>query len=216
MLSFARMMQWSQEQGITLVIAGLAEEMQKQFSPANLSVEGGVLKLFVDTDHGIEWCENKIMAANLADLHVKRDLSEQLKAILGDTSAERLIPYLKCHEYHTGEYLIREGDVADFIYFIQSGQVTAQLESAGKNPIRLETINSGRTVGEIAFFLGTRRTASVIANQDSIVYSLSLEDLESIEISDPEAANLFHRLSVVLLSQRVMHLTYTVRALERS
>jgi SulP family sulfate permease len=216
MLSFARMLQWSQEQGITLIIAGLAEEMQKQFSPANLSIEGRALKLFVDADHGIEWCENEIMAANLVDLHVNRDLSEQLEAILGDNGGERLIPYLNCHEYRTGEYLIREGDVADFIYFIQSGHVTAQLESTGKNPIRLETINSGRTVGEIAFFLGTRRTASVIANQDSIVYSLSLEDLERMEVSDPESANLFHRLSVILLSQRVMHLTYTVRALERS
>jgi hypothetical protein len=37
-----------------------------------------------------------------------------------------------------------------------------------------------------------------------------------MEASDPEAAHLFHRLSVILLSQRVMHLTYTVRALERS
>jgi CRP-like cAMP-binding protein len=77
-------------------------------------------------------------------------------------------------------------------------------------------INSGRTVGEIAFFLGTRRTASVVANQHSVVYSLSKTDLENMEASDPESANLFHRLSVILLSQRVMHLTYTVRALERS
>jgi SulP family sulfate permease len=216
MLSFARMTQWSQEQGITLVLAGLAEDMRRQFNSANLLMEDGGLKLFADADHGMEWCEDEIIATNLADLHIQRDLSEQLKAILGNNSAERLIPYLKCHEYQRGEYLIREGEVADFIYFIESGQVTAQLESPGKNPIRLETINSGRTVGEIAFFLGTRRTASVVANRDSIVYSLSLEDLERIEASDPEAANLFHRLSVILLSHRVMHLTYTVRALEHS
>lgn len=216
MLSFARMMQWGQEQGMTLVIAGLAEGMRKQFSPENLSAAEGVLKFFVDADHGIEWCENEIIAANLADLHLNRDIAEQLNAILGDQSADRLIPYLKCHEYRTGGYLIREGDAADFIYFIQSGQVTAQLESPGRNPIRLETIHSGRTVGEIAFFLGTRRTASVVANEDSTVYSLSLDDLARMEVQDPESANLFHRLSVILLSQRVMHLTRTVRALERS
>jgi CRP-like cAMP-binding protein len=55
-------------------------------------------------------------------------------------------------------------------------------------------------VREIAFFLGTRRTASVVANQDSVVYSLSMDDLERMEISDPESANVFHRLSVILLS----------------
>ena len=216
MLSFGRMMQWSQEQGITLVFAALKEELQKQFVQESLSIHDTLLKFFADADHGMEWCENEIIATNLADLHIDKDLSEQLKAILKDEDVEKLLPYLECHKYQAGQYLIREGDEADFIYFIQSGQVTAQLESPGKPPVRLETIKSGRTVGEIAFFLGSRRTASVVANQNSVVYSLSIEDLNRMESGDPESARLFHRLSVILLSQRVMHLTHTVRALERS
>jgi SulP family sulfate permease len=210
MLSFARMMQWSQEQGITLVMAGLAKEMRKQFIPDNS------LRFFTDADHGIEWCEDEIIADNLVNLHTGKDISEQLKALLKDKGVEKLIPYLKRREYHSGEYLIREGEAADFIYFIHSGEVTAQLESPGKHPVRLETIHSGRTVGELAFFLGIRRSASVVANQDSVVYSLSMEDLSDMEARDPESARVFHRLSVILLSQRVMNLTYTVRALERS
>lgn len=216
MLSFGRMMQWSQEQGITLVFAGLAKDIERQFVEENLSVHDTLLKFFADADHGIEWCENEIIAANLVDLHIDKDISEQLQSIVKDESVTKLVPYLKCNAYQAGQYLIREGEEADFIYFVQSGQVTAQLESPGKPPVRLETIKSGRTVGEIAFFLGTRRTASVVANQDSIVYSLSMADLEGMEVADPEAANIFHRLSAILLSQRVMHLTYTVRALERS
>ena len=216
MLSFGRMMQWSQEQGITLVFTGLAENMEKQFVQENLTIKDEMLKFFADADHGIEWCENEIITANLPDLHIEQSIVEQLKAILVDEDVEKLIPYLQRREYCRDEYLIKEGDAADFIYFINSGQVTAQLESPGKNPVRLETIHSGRTVGEIAFFLGTRRTASVVANQDTVVYSLSMEDLNQMEAKDPESANLFHRLSVILLSRRVMHLTYTVRALERS
>jgi SulP family sulfate permease len=180
MLSFARMMQWSQEQGITWS-SGLAEKMHKQFIQENGSIKDGLLQFFADADHGIEWCEDQIIAANLPDRRIEKDISEQLKAILTDDNVEKLIPYLQRREYCPGEYLIREGDAADFIYFIQSGQVTAQLEAPGKNPVRLETINSGRTVGEIAFFLGTRRTASVVANLDSVVYSLSVEDLERME-----------------------------------
>ena len=215
MLSFARMMQWSQEQGITLVMTGLAEKIQKQFIQENSSINDGTLKFFADADHGIEWCENEIIAVSLPGPQLEKDIAAQLKAILKNDNVEKLVPYLKCHEYRPGEYLIREGEAADYIYFIQSGQVTAQLESPGKNPVRLETIKSGRTVGEIAFFLGIRRTASVLANQDSVVYSLSMGDLEQMELKDPEAANIFHRLSVILLSQRVMHNTHTVRALER-
>jgi SulP family sulfate permease len=216
MLSFARMMQWSQEQGITLVFAGLAEHLKKQFVQADPSMADGMLKFFADADHGMEWCENAIIAAELENGLEEKDVAEQLKAILTYDHVEKLLPYLQRCDYRSGEYLIREGDAADFIYFIQSGQVTAQLESPGKEPVRLETIRSGRTVGEIAFFLGTRRTASVVADLDSVVYSLGMEDLNRMETSDPEAASLFHRLSVILLSQRVMHLTQTVRALERS
>ena len=214
MLSFARMMQWSQEQGITLVFTGLSHQMEKRFIQEDSGVKGGMLKFFVDADHGIECCEDEIIRANLPGARLHKDIAEQLKTILVQGNVEKLLPYLQRREYRPGEYLIKEGDEADFIYFSQSGQATAQLESPGKKPVRLETINSGRTVGEIAFFLGTRRTASVVADLDSVVYSLCMKDLNRIEASDPEAANIFHRLSLILLSQRVMHLTYTVRALE--
>jgi SulP family sulfate permease len=216
MLSFMRMMQWSQEQGIILVMTGLPDKMQERFARENESAQDGMLTFFSDADHGIEWCENGIIASHLEVLRRERDVVEQIKSILTEDRVEKLIPYLQRCEYQPGEYLIREGDAADVIYFIESGQVTAQLESPGKNPVRLETVNSGRTVGEIAFFLGTRRTASVVANRPSVVYALSLDDLSRMEVTDPEAAHIFHRLSVILLSQRVMHLTYTVRALERS
>lgn len=216
MLSFGRMMQWSQEQGITVVFTGLTEKWEKQFVQESVLIDDEMLKFFADVDHGIEWCENEIIAANLADLHIEQSFEEQLKATLADMGVEKLIPYMHRREYCQGEYLIKEGDAADFIYFIHSGQVTAQLESPGKKPVRLETIHGGRTVGEIAFFLGSRRTASVVVNEDTVVYSLSMEDLAQMEIKDPQSANLFHRLSVILLSQRVMHLTNAVRALERS
>ena len=215
MLSFARMIQWSQEQKITLVFSGLALPMEQRFLHEHSAIPAGALKFFADADHGIEWCEEQIIAEHQLGPGMEMVLIEQLKVILPDDNVSKLLPYLKRCEYQSGEYLIREGDVADVIYFIQSGQVTAQLESPGKNPVRLETIDSGRTVGEIGFFLSTPRTASVVAVQNSVVYSLSLVDLKQMEASDTEVANLFHRLSVILLSQRVMHLTSTVRALER-
>ena len=174
------------------------------------------MQFLPNLDRALEWCENEIIAINLADLKLKKDIADQLKAIFKDEGIETLIPYLQRREYRAGEYLIKEDDTPDYIYFIHSGQVTAQLESNSREPIRLETMRSGRSVGEIAFYLGTRRTASVVADQDSVVYSLSIDDLKNMEAHAPEVANIFHRVSVFLLSERVMHLTRTVRALERS
>jgi SulP family sulfate permease len=214
MLSFNRMLQWTQEQGITLILAGLDEKSHAQFK--QLETETGSIQFLPSLDRGLEWCENTLIAHNQADLPPNIELKDQLNAILKSDEAEKLLPYLQRHDYRTGEYLIREGDNPDFVYFIHSGQVTAQLESLGKKPVRLETMYSGRTVGELAFYLGTKRTASVVADQDSVVYSLSMEELKRLESDAPEVASIFHRISVFLLSERVSHLIRTVRALERA
>ena len=214
MLSFNRMLQWSQEQAVTLIFAGLAPALQQKFLQESTDYSETV-QFLPNLDRGLEWCENEIIKTYLADLQIKKDILTQLNEILKDDCADKLVPYLHHREYRAGEYLIREGDTPDFIYFVQSGQVTVQLEAQGKEPIRLETMYSGRTVGEIAFYLGTQRTASVIADLDTVVYSLSISDLKNMETADPEAANLFHRINVLLLSERVMHTTRTVRALEQ-
>lgn len=215
MLSFNRMLQWSHEQGVTLVFSGLGQKEREHFLQESTEYKDTMLFL-PNLDRALEWCENEIISIHLADLRLKKDIADQLRAILKDEGVEKLIPYLQRREYHPGEYLIKEGDTPDYIYFIHSGQVTAQLESPSGESIRLETMRSGRSVGEIAFYLGTRRTASVVADQDSVVYSLSIDELKDMEASNPEIANIFHRISVLLLSERVMHLTRTVRALERS
>jgi SulP family sulfate permease len=212
MLSFNRMLQWSQEQGVILVFTGLKPSIKSHFEQENTNE---TMQFLPNLDRGLEWCENKIITTYLADLRIRKDITDQLNEIIKDEGVEKLIPYLQRREYHMGEYIIKEGDAPDFIYFVHSGQVTAQLEAPGRDPVRLETMYSGRSVGEIAFYLGTQRTASVIAELDSVVYSLSIDELKDMEATNPEIANIFHRISVLLLSERVMHLTRTVRALER-
>jgi SulP family sulfate permease len=214
MLSFNRMMQWSQEQEVKLVFTGLNQSMQNQFVRADEGQANTSIQFLPNLDRGLEWCENEIIKTYLTGPRIRKDIAGQLEEILQGKGVERLIPYLHRREYRRGEYLIREWDAPDFIYFVYSGQVTAQLESPGRDPVRLDTMYSGRSVGEIAFYLGTHRTASVIAEQDSVVYSLSIDELRNMEATDPETANIFHRISVLLLSERVMHLTRTVRALE--
>jgi len=215
MLSFVRMMQWCQDKGVTLIFTGLSKTLEEQFIREASAIGENILKTFIDMDHGIEWCENQIILATQTTLNIRKRINEQLRAILKNDSAEKLLPYLRVHEYHPGEFLIREGNPADAIYFIESGQVTVQIEAGSGKPLRLETMRGGRMVGEMAFYLKTERTASVVADQKSVVYSLSIEELNQMEVDNPEIANIFHRISVLLLSERLMNLTRTVQALER-
>jgi len=216
MLSFARMIQWSQEAGITLVLTGLSEKTLPQFMDQVSENKDAPIKFFPDPDHGIEWCENSILSKHESEQADDGGLLAQLSSLVKNDGAEKIIPYLERREYLPGEYLMKEGDEADLMYFIESGQVTAHLGKPGENSVRLETMYGGRTVGEMGFYLGSQRTASVVADQPSVIYSLSSEALKKMESDDPESASIFHRMMVLLLSERVAHLSRTVGALERS
>jgi SulP family sulfate permease len=213
LLSFDKMRQLARENGITLVLSTLSPKLRQQFDHGGLAEEPGVLRYATDLDRAAEWCEDQICAVNAADL-TEQTLAGYLQDIVPGPATARLVGYLEQAEVAAGEYLIRQGEESDHLFFVESGQVTAQLEPPDAAPMRLETMQGGRTVGELGFYLGTRRSAAVVADRPSVVYRLSQEALARIEKDDPEAAYAFHRVIVHLLGERVLHLVRAVDALQ--
>ena len=137
----------------------------------------------------------------------EQSLQEQFQELLpGSTGLASLFQYLEEQPTEAGAYLMHQGDPPDYIYFVEAGQVTAQLEHSGQDPVRLETMQDGRVVGEIGFYLGQERTAAVVADEPSVVYRLSSGTLEQMERQSPEAASAFHRIVIRLLAERASHL----------
>ena len=128
---------------------------------------------------------------------------------------KHLMRILKRQEVDAGFYLVRQGDPPKDLYFIESGEITAQLEETGRKPFRLGTVRAGQVVGEVGFYLGHERTASVVTEVPSTIYRLSKEGLHQLEETDPEAAAVFHQVIARLLAERVENLVGTVDALQR-
>jgi CRP-like cAMP-binding protein len=143
-----------------------------------------------------------------------RSLTAYLQDIVPGPATARLVDFMARVYMQPGDHLIHQGAAADYLYFIESGQVTAQLESANAAPMRLETMQGGRTVGELGFYLASERSAAVIVDRPSVVYSLSRDDLARLEHDDPEAAYALHRVIIHLLGERVLHLVRSVDALQ--
>lgn len=216
LLSFARMLQLIREKDISLLISGASDTIRRQFEEGGLREQPGILRFFPNLDHGIEWCENEIVTSVLAGPEAGSGLQNYLESILpGAENVERLIQHMAKREIAAGEYLVRQGDEPDLIFFVESGEFTAQLEAPGKDPVRLQTVRAGRSIGEIGFYLGVQRTAAVVANEPSVVYCVSRQELERIERTDPKAASMLHRVVVHALGERVAHLARVVDALER-
>jgi SulP family sulfate permease len=218
MLSFTKMKQVARKHGFTLLITAPSSQIRQQLDMADFtaSAEDGAL-VFPDLDHGLEWCENQILeTVGLPMDDGGQTIEEQLRESLPvPAGLDSLLAYLERLTVDSGTYLMRQGDSPDYVYFVEDGQVTARLEREGEDPVRLETMRSGRVVGELGFYLGKVRTAAVVADETCTVYRLSLDGLEQMEREAPEGAFAFHRIIIHLLAERASHLIRTVSALQR-
>lgn len=214
-LSIKKLLLFLRDKHITLVIAGLEGRTRKQWLEAGMNADSG-LQLFADPDHAVEWCEDRILAEHAPAAVVTPSLEDDLAGILPNhAGVKNLVGYLDRLEIEAGTYLVRRGDPPDALYFIESGQLTAQLESDDKGPVRLETVRGQTSIGELGFYLNIPRTASVVADEPTVVYRLSRARLQEMEKTDAEAATALHRIVINILGQRVRHLTRVVSALER-
>ena len=79
-----------------------------------------------------------------------------------------------------GEVLFRQGDPEDALYLVGSGRFAVDV--GGR---RIAEIGIGAPIGEIAFFADRKRTATVTALRDSIVFKLSHTDFITLADRHP-------------------------------
>lgn len=108
-----------------------------------------------------------------------------------------------------GELVVREGDAADSLYVVVSGRFAVEVRGSSGT---VAEISRGSTIGEIAFFAGGNRTATVRAIRDGIVVRLTRADFDAISESSFAAwaavtATLAERLAAE--TRRKSELSYT-------
>ncbi len=212
-----RLKQLTQATSIQMVWTQVSDSIRHQLERGGLvDASDDAFIILPSLDHGLEWCENKILAGQgITDLtgFIER-MEGQLKRAFPDLQAvSRLMHYLERMEIKQGEYLMKQGDPPTEMYFVESGMVTAQLEFPDGQALRLRTIRGGATVGEMGLYLDTTRTATVIASRPSTVYRLSAQALKDMRAQDPEVAALLHEWIARLLAERLADNSRTVEAL---
>jgi CRP-like cAMP-binding protein len=124
-----------------------------------------------------------------------------------------LIPYMERMEVKPGQTLIRQGESATGLYYIETGRVTAQLEQIDGQTIRLSTMGEESVVGVMGLYLGTPASASAIVNQPGTVYFLSTRKLTELENSAPHITAALHKYMAQRLSERLVSANDRLQAL---
>lgn len=211
---FEKIQQLTQAHHTMLILTDLSKDILRYFNQGGL-LEKENVHIFADLDHGLEWCEDNLLA-NMDHVEGnKRPFWEEMKSSLSNKQqSNHLFNYLEELEVVPGEYLIRQGEPCNDLFFIDSGQVTAQLEKPGSNPFRLQTMSHGHIVGEIGFYLGQERTAAVVVDEPGVVYRLSSASLQKMQNEHPEIAAEFHQFMSHLMAERVTHLVDQMNAFQ--
>ena len=104
-----------------------------------------------------------------------------------DSQLEVFCNYLQIEEIPQWKILVSQGDVGDCMYMILRGELRVRVMIAQKETI-LTTLGVGDFFGDISLFDHGPRSADVVANTDSTVLRLRVEDFQRLCAEAPDVA----------------------------
>ena len=204
-ISFTKIRQLAERLQFTVALSSITPELERQLAGWGVGREASdSVRWFPDLDHALEWSEDQLLGAALADAPPPGG-GPAWDAALPPPLRERLGRYLERLEIPADSELIRQGEPADALYFIESGQLSVQLTTMDGRTIRLRKIGPGSVLGEVGLYTAGTRSASVVADRPSVAHRLAREALDAMHADEPDVASAFHEHMARLLAERVVH-----------
>lgn len=212
--SFTRMRQLAELHGIQLVLTEVDDAIRKPMERGDFKADE-YIHFFPTLDHGVEWCENKLLQKYEASTQfIQVGIKSQLRRTFPKPELiDKLITYLERMEVAENFYLMKRGDLPESMYFIESGRLNVLIETAEGQVTRLSSIRSGTVVGELGLYLKNERTANVVTEQKSVLYKLTTESMKKMESQDPDVASALHEWIARLLAERMADNNRAIEAL---
>jgi len=199
-----RLKQLIESGNIVMAWSGLSEDIHDQMERGGLlQGQGETFAIHPTLDHALEWCENKLLANEKEQPTL--DIGKSILSTLNRTfpGITRIKEFMERVDIQAGEYFIRQGEASNDLFYIESGLVTVEFETLKGEVVRLRSIKSGATLGEITLYLGGVRSASVKAEEESTIYRLSFENLQRMQKEDPALAAVLHEWIARTLAERL-------------
>ena len=113
----------------------------------------------------------------LHDQRLDRLLTSPVFSGLDEEELRDITRFVGERSVATGEEFIRQGQMGDCLYVIAHGQAAVFWEDGTDEEIRLATLGSGESIGEMGYFSDGRRSASVRALTDMQLLQIYYDDL---------------------------------------
>jgi len=195
-----RLARGCRQQGTHLSLTGLSERLGAEFGRFDRT---GSMAFGRELDDVLADIEEEL----LAEARLATGVVEGISADAFTLPAE-LAALLKKYGYWmnlaAGDKLMAQGARSDHLVFLISGRCRASIEDRQGQPRVVSRFLPGAILGEIAYYAGVPRTASIIAETAAIAVRIDAETLSRMERDDPAVAASFHRMLAVVLARRLM------------
>ena len=113
--------------------------------------------------------------------------AEPILSDLQDGEWTDLLKHMERRRFPSGAHIMRSGECDRSLYLLAEGTVDIIIDTSGR-PKRIASISEGSVFGEMAFFDGQPRSASVVASSEVEVLSLTLDRFEQLAAWHPRIA----------------------------
>ncbi len=179
MNAFTQIRQICASRDILLLYSCLEEETREQLIALDAATEfDGRVLIFNESDYAIEYMEQYLLDRH-GSAGGSGTIRYHLQRLLHDEDKVRLLLQAMIRiEQQAGEYLFRQGDPDTGFFILESGAMSATIDTGRGARQRVKKFSPGSVIGELSSYTqdGTR-TASVFAETPSVLYYLNPESL---------------------------------------
>lgn len=166
-------------------------------------------------DEALEWSEERTLADADHERGEPETLAGALVAAHGAESAQTILDHFNASEVAAGGVIMAQGDTSNDLAFIESGRASVFVMFEDRPPQRVRTLVVGTMIGELGFYVGAPRSATIVADTDCRIIRVTPADIQQLEANHPHLALSFHRMIARRLCLRINDKDHLIAGLMR-
>lgn len=194
--------------GVKLIYSGVVNDTRKSLLMMDaVSLENDKPLIFSDSDYAVEYMEDDLLRRYRGD-DIEKSVADYLLQIFGDKEkVSILMDAMTRIEVEEREKLFNQGDLDSGLFILDQGSMTALISTEHDGWKRVKKFRPGSLIGEMsAYTPDNSRTATVVANEPSVLYHLTSEKLAQLDAENMKLAASIHELVARTLGNRIAYM----------
>jgi SulP family sulfate permease len=206
--TFVQINSLCERSGVKLIYSGVeAETRESLLMLGAVTLDHGQPLMFPEADYAVEYMEDVLLSLYQAEAE-SMTIYDHLSGILDDLEKVRiLLEHMKRVEVSASEILFEQGDEDNGLYMLERGSMTALIGTEHNGFKRVKKFRPGALIGEMSAYTADRkRTATIVADEASVLYHLSAEKLARLDLEDLKLTASIHELVARTLGGRIAYM----------